>query len=207
MKDKNELHTAIQTIKNGGIVIIPTDTIFGLSCDPRNKDAVKRLQELKKRDQKPFIILDSSPERLKLYFDFNDFLISFTEYLLKEELWPGRITVVSDKNPSSGYKFLSDYKKVAVRYTDFGVVRDITMALGTGIISTSVNISGEPDLNDIEMIISRWDKSVDHIYRGKTGGSKSSTIVELYCDIQKIRILRSSDKETVEIIKKKFEVI
>jgi L-threonylcarbamoyladenylate synthase len=207
MIDKNELHTAAKKISGGGIVVIPTDTIYGLSCDPGNSFAVNRLKQLKIRDQKPFIILDSARDRIPNYFNYCKFLESFIDFLIEESLWPGRITIISDKNPYSGYSFLEEHQKVAVRFTDFEAVRYITDYLGSGIVSTSVNVTGEKHLNDLAMISSLWNSSVDYILKGNTGGHEASTIIELFGESRKIKILRSADEVTENIIRNKFSEV
>ncbi|MDD3045049.1 MAG: Sua5/YciO/YrdC/YwlC family protein [Candidatus Delongbacteria bacterium] len=207
MINEAELDTAVNIIARGGIVIIPTDTIYGLSCDPDNIRAVLRLNSLKGRDRKPYIILDSDFQRLGKYISYNNFVVTFTNFLFENSLWPGNITVVTEKNPDLEYDFLKDRDKIAVRLTDFYPVRYITDKFGSGIVSTSVNTSGGENLNDFDIIDREWGSKVDLVVKGDSTGNKASMIVELFNDEEMIRILRSSDDLSAVKIRKKFRIL
>lgn len=207
MISQAELDRAAYIIAKGGIVIVPTDTIYGFSCDPDNEMTIARLNSMKGREQKPFIILDTRFERIQKYIKFNRFVDSFTDYLTENKLWPGNITIVTDKNPEIRYAFLKNHKKIAVRLTDFYVIRHITENIAGGIISTSVNTSGGEILNDAEIIKSVWGDKVDLILKGESSGNKASTIVELFPDQEAIRFLRTSDDFLTNGIKNNFREI
>jgi L-threonylcarbamoyladenylate synthase len=197
MLSDNDINTAAETVFKGGVVIIPTDTIYGFSCDPRNEYAVDRIRGLKERDNKPFIILDSSLERIRnSYFSSDKFIHSIIELFVSEKLWPGRITLIADKNSNLGFKFLKDHKKIAVRYVDNEVVGTICGHIGFGIVSTSINISGEEELNDISGIKSAWSKDVDCILERDTAGNSPSAIIELFSDEKALKFIRIGDQET-----------
>ncbi|MDY0017658.1 MAG: L-threonylcarbamoyladenylate synthase [Candidatus Delongbacteria bacterium] len=202
-----ELNNASKIIAGGGIVILPTDTIYGLSCDPENKKALERLDGLKGRDKKPYIILDSSHDRLGKYIRLNKFVLSFISYISENGLWPGNITVVAGKNPEIKYSFLKDSSKIAVRLTDFYTIKHITDSLGGGIVSTSVNASGGESLNDPDLIIKTWGDKADLILKGECSGNRASTIVELFTDEEAIKFLRSTDNYIITKIKNKFREI
>ncbi len=206
MINQTELDTAVNIIARGGIVVIPTDTIYGFSCDPNSVKAISRLNSLKGREQKPYIILDSKFQRLKKYIKFNRFVILFTDFLIENKLWPGNITVVTDKNPDIEYEFLKDREKIAVRLTDWYAVKYITDKFGSGIVSTSVNTSGDEILNDAEIISKEWGNKVDLIIKGESSGKKASAIVELFPDQEMIRILRSFDAPSLIKIRNKFRI-
>ena len=123
MINQTELDTAADIIARGGIVIILTDTIYGFSCDPENAESVLRLNSLKGRERKPYIILDSDFQRFKKYINFNNFFITFTDFLFENSLWPGNITVVTEKNSDLEYEFCKNINKIAVRLTDFYPVK------------------------------------------------------------------------------------
>lgn len=207
MINETELDTAVNIITRGGIVIIPTDTIYGLSCDPDNIRAVLRLNSLKGRERKPYIILDSDFQRLRKYIEYNNFVVTFTDFLFENSLWPGNITVVTQKNPDMKYEFFKDLDKIAVRLTDFYPVKYITDKFGGGIVSTSVNTSGGENLNDFEIIEREWGSKVDLIVKGESSGNKASMIVELFSDEEMIRFLRSQDELSADKIRKKFRIL
>ncbi len=206
-----DINTAAETVLKGGIVIIPTDTIYGFSCDPRNEHAVGRIRQIKARDSKPFIILDSSLERIQgKYFSSDNFITEVIEVMLQKKLWPGRITVIADKSKDPEIHFLDELDKIAVRYTDNNVVEAICDKIGFGIVSTSINISGEPEIYDIDIIRAGWSGRADFILERSISGKKASTIIELISDERKIRFLREPDKESAEKIKRivsdRFEI-
>jgi len=200
---KKDINTAAETVFKGGVVIIPTDTIFGFSCDPRNETAVTGIRTLKQRDKKPFIILDSSPERVKdRYFCSNSFISEIIELMISENIWPGSVTLIADKNPELKLGFLSGYDKIAVRFTTNEVIRSICDKIGYGIISTSINVSGEPEINDINRIKTDWCGKVDYILDISTHGTTASTIIELFTDEKKLRFLRVKDMITRDKLEK-----
>lgn len=197
MLSEKDLNTAAETVSKGGVVIIPTDTIYGFSCDPGNDDAVERIRNLKSRENKPFIILDSSAERVKnLYFSSHQFISEIIELLVSSKLWPGSITLIAAKNEDLDFRFLKDHKKIAVRFSDNEVISFICRYAGSGIVSTSINISGEEQLNDIDLIKSAWRGKVDFILDRKTAGRSASTIIELFHEERKLKFIRIGDQET-----------
>jgi len=197
------INTAAETVFKGGVIIIPTDTIYGFSCDPRNDHAVGRIRQIKARDSKPFIILDSSPERLlSIYFSSDMFISDFIGLMISEKIWPGRVTLIADKNRDLELDFLKEFDKIAVRYTDNNVVKAICDKIRFGIVSTSINVSGEEEINDIGLIKEDWNDRADFILERGNSGKKASTIIELITEDKKIRFLREPDKGSSEKIKK-----
>ena len=88
--DSAGIALAIESIKNGGVVIFPTDTVYGIGCDPYNEDAIKRIYELKNRDStKPLPILGYSKQFLENIVEFDEITNR-----IAEKFWPGRLTIV-----------------------------------------------------------------------------------------------------------------
>lgn len=198
-----DLNTVSQSVSLGGVVIIPTDTIYGFTCDPRNEHSVRKIINLKKREQKPFIILDSSIERIRnVYFKADDFINNTLDILLQEGIWPGKVTVIADKNEDLNFSFLQDFKKIAVRYTVNKIVNHICNYIDYGIVSTSINISGEKQMNNISEIISGWADSADYILNYETNDNSSSTMIELISEEKSIKFVRISDNALKEKIEK-----
>lgn len=188
--------TAAEIISRGGVAIIPTDTIYGFSCDPRISRAVDRIRELKNREDKPFLIIESSLERLKkdYYCPEDDFTKKIIDLLISNDLWPGRITLLSKKNPGLNYSFLDNFSKIGVRYTDNVIVNYLCSFLGCGLASTSINISGQPHSNDIDHIISKWSDKVDYILNsGEISKGSESTIIDLESITGTVRFVRKPD--------------
>jgi len=189
-------------VSSGGVVIIPTDTVYGFSCDPGNEEAVRRIYELKRREDKPFIILDSSIDRIvSRYFKKDPFTEMMINEFIKENLWPGNITLIADKNNDLNFSFLKNIKKIAVRYTTNEIISRICGKIDSGIISTSINISGEKFLNDISEINSVWSDKVDFIMNSETAGNSSSSIIELISENKCVKFIRISD----QVLEKEIE--
>ena len=88
--DSAGIKLAIESIKNGGIVIFPTDTVYGIGCDPYNENAVKKIYEIKNRDStKPLPILGYSKRVLENIVEFDEITNR-----IAEKFWPGKLTIV-----------------------------------------------------------------------------------------------------------------
>ena len=194
MKVKNEIDELVQIIKNDGLVIIPTDTIYGFSCLPTSNIAIDRLNALKKREKKPFIILETDEWRLRSYFKYA-FADKVVREMINEKIWPGKITVIADKCSKIDYSFLSEIDTIAIRYPDNELIRSLNSNLKSGIVSTSINVSGEQALNSISEIKGTWEDKVDKIYEGSSGSGSSSLIIKIDSDEKKIEVIR--DPKTV----------
>ncbi|MFO7810773.1 MAG: Sua5/YciO/YrdC/YwlC family protein [Candidatus Delongbacteria bacterium] len=208
---KNDPCTAARIISEGGVVIIPTDTIYGLSCDPRNIKAVERLKKLKVRSTKPFLILDSSFSRIKDMFSTHTYVVELLNLLINYGLWPGQITLIADSNETTGHTFGKKKTKIGIRYTGDPFISSINDHLDYGIISTSVNISGKDNLTDINSIKSEWSGKVDRIFeRGFDENKKESSIIELNTQDRSVSFIRSPDvvlkKRIISVLKDSFKI-
>ncbi|MCK4980478.1 MAG: Sua5/YciO/YrdC/YwlC family protein [Candidatus Delongbacteria bacterium] len=121
---KNKVNEIADILESNGLVIIPTDTIYGFSCLPTSNEAIDRIHDLKKRDNKPFIILDTDEWRLRSYFKYA-FADKVMRELINEKVWPGKLTVIADKCGKIDYSFLSNTDTIAVRYPDNELVRNL----------------------------------------------------------------------------------
>jgi len=89
--DKEGIEKASQIINQGGIVVFPTDTVYGIGCNPYNKDSVRKIYEIKSRDiSKPFPILVYSKEVAEKIAFFDE----FTKKKIAEKFWPGTLTII-----------------------------------------------------------------------------------------------------------------
>ncbi|NAY89796.1 MAG: threonylcarbamoyl-AMP synthase [Desulfurococcales archaeon] len=121
----------------GGFAIFPTDTVYGLGCDVLNEKSVKRIYELKKRENKPLPILLSSHEVADKIA-----LMSETAKLLARRFWPGPLTLKVYPKIKLSIYFLDDEGKIAVRIPDHPVPRMLSNYINGMIVGTSANISG-----------------------------------------------------------------
>ena len=166
--DENSVITAGNLLREGKVVILPTDTVYGFSGIIGETDSV--IRKIKGREEtKPFIVLISSPEELK----------EITDDVLPSELsekWPGPLTViVKDKSDTS--------KTVAVRCPGDKWLCDVIKETGKPIYSTSVNRSGKPVLTKENEILAEFENEVSLIVlNGDSKSSVPSTIVKLEKD-------------------------
>lgn len=193
---QKEIGKIAEILKTDGTVIIPTDTIYGFSCRINSEKAINNIRKLKKRDNKPFLILDSEISRVKEYFKSSPFTAKIIDQLITEDLWPNNITLIAAKSKEKPFPFLDGIDTVAVRYTDHYLIKEISSILNDGILSTSINITGEKEIIDYLEIQKKYEKKVDYIYETVPKENpicKSSVIIKLDEKKQSFDILREGD--------------
>ena len=208
MKDskiyKNELESSFNLLKNGEIIAMPTDTFYGLSCDPFNKNAVENLFNLKDRDKsKPLPLLISNKNDLSKFgvnfFDFEPILDAF---------WPGPLTIVVKTN----YNFLEGMVRsdgyVGFRVPKLKFAIDLINLMKSPLTGTSANISGQPETKDINVIKDSLDlKIIKKVVNISCGDEKSvSTVIKFSSN--KIKLLRKGPvklKQITELLDDRYE--
>jgi len=180
------------SLRQGQVVVLPTDTIYGLSCRADSISALKKIYRLKKRNKnKPFLILVSDLKMLKKY-------VSYSEPQAKElkNIWfkSLRPTTVILKNKSRLPKELvSTSQGLAVRLPKSVFLIKIIKELGRPLVSTSVNLSGEPSLTKITEVIDYFkDKKYQPdliVSAGRSQKKKISRLIDLR-DLKELKILR-----------------
>ena len=151
------LPSAVKIIRQGGIVLSSTDTVYGLACDPHQPDGVKKIQELKKRPaEKGFLLLIPTP-------DWVDKLASRIPkyYLNLKQFWPGPLTLLLPAGPNVPKSIVSSDEKVGIRCPDHFFLKSWLEHLGHPLLSTSANLSGEKLLTTITDLRETFEHSVD----------------------------------------------
>ncbi|QJC34539.1 hypothetical protein GJT95_01225 [Enterobacteriaceae endosymbiont of Donacia crassipes] len=161
----------INALKMGKIIAYPTESVFGLGCDPDNKKAVYKLLIIKKRSiKKGLILIASKYSQLLKYINETKII----KYRKKEILssWPGMITWIMPVSINTPYWLTGNFNSIAVRVTNHYLIQKICNYFGKPIISTSANISGmKPCLTSKEVENHFYDvKKHIVILHGKTGG-------------------------------------
>ena len=178
------IEKAAQTIRQGKLVLYPTDTLYGLGCDPFNEGALRRLFAIKGRSEKKGVLLlvqDYS------YAEVVSDHIPDLFYELVEAFWPGPVTLLLEGNSSCSRLLLGEEGKVGLRHPDLAFLQLWMAAIPGPIVSTSANVSGEP-LAALEELKQLFDHQVDLIIEG-TGmeqPSQPSTVVDLTMDPPRI---------------------
>lgn len=135
-----DIRLACETLRRGGIILYPTDTVWGIGCDATNRDAVKRVFEIKHRsDHKAMIVLLGSENQLERYVDTVP-EIAYDLVALSDK----PLTVVYDKGRNLAPELLGEDGSVGIRVTREEFSRRLCDAFRRPIISTSANLSGTP---------------------------------------------------------------
>lgn len=179
--DPKAIDAAVDVLRNGGLIIYPTDTVYGLGCDITNTRALERIARIKKvkleKANFSFICYDLS--NLSSYVRQID---TPTYKLLKRAL-PGPYTFVlqgSNKLP----KHFKKKKTVGIRVPDNNIIRSIVKELGNPIVSTSIYDEDEviEYTTDPELIFEKWRNQVELVVDGGYGGNVPSTIIDVSGD-------------------------
>jgi len=188
------IQKAVQIINKGGIVIFPTDTVYGIGCDPYNQKGVLSLYKIKKREKtKPFPVIGYSKKELEKIAEFND-----KAEKIAELFWPGPITLILKVKDENIRKSLGLGKKIAVRVPNNQCVLSLLKECKL-LVATSANISGTTSLtdpNDCKRDLNGYDLLLDG---GILSDDGESTIVEI--DRNKLRIVRSGSVSEEELKK------
>ncbi|MBQ8768139.1 MAG: threonylcarbamoyl-AMP synthase [Oscillospiraceae bacterium] len=180
MLSANELNTAkiaADIIKNGGLVAIPTETVYGLGANGLDESAVAKIFEAKGRPQDNPLILHVSRTE-----DIEKFCHSIPQaaYALAEAFWPGPLTMVLPARDTVPKRTTAGLDTVAVRCPDCAITRDIIALSGVPIAAPSANISGKPSTTTAQHVHHDHDGRIDAIVDGgpcRVG--VESTIVDL----------------------------
>lgn len=166
--------TAADVLLSGGVVVYPTDTSYGIACDPRIDAAVDRLIEIKRRDPDlglPLLFSDYS--QCESYHAFGDL-----ERILAKLFWPGALTLVVDARPDIPPSVTGKRASIAVRVPDHLIPRGIAAQIQGPIVGTSANRHGGPSPFSVSIAREQLGDEVDlYIDAGASDASKNSTII------------------------------
>lgn len=175
---------AVHVIKEGGLVVYPTDTVYGLGCDPFNISAVERVMKTKGRWKKPLPVLVASLNNAEQIAWVTD-----DAYKLAKKFWPGALTLVLKKKPVLPGAVTCGLSTVGVRIPNHAVALRLIQLSGGSLIGTSANITGKPSPRTAEESAEQIGKNVDLILDAGAGQlGKDSTVLNL--SSKKPRILR-----------------
>ena len=183
--NQREIDKVIEVLRNGGIVIYPTDTLYALGCDALNVRAVEKICAIK----------DINPQRNNLSiicYDMSDISeyarISTDTFKLMRKNLPGPFTFILNTT-STLPRIYKNRKTVGIRVPDNNIIRELVTQLGNPIMTTSLNgDDGEPEeyRTDPELIHEKWGNIVDIVVDGGDGELEPSTIVDCTGDMPEI---------------------
>jgi len=172
---QSSISEAIRVIKIGGLIVYPTDTIYGLGCDPFNTLAVKRLIDAKGQRKKPLPILASDVEHVKIVAEVTE-----AAEKLARRFWPGPLTIVLKKKPLLPQMVTFGRDTVGVRVPNHPVTLELLRRCDGLLIGTSANISGKKSTATAEEAANQLGGEVDLILDGgRTRLRKGSTVINL----------------------------
>lgn len=173
-----EIEKVVEVLKKGGLIIYPTDTVYGIGCDITNMKAMEKVAKLKgiKLEKANFSFICNDLSNLS---DFVRQIDTPTYKILKRAL-PGPFTFVLPSNNNLPKAF-KNRKTVGIRIPNNNIIRELVKKLGNPIVSTS--IYDEDDLleytTDPELIFEKWGAMVDIVIDGGYGGNIPSTVIDL----------------------------
>ncbi|WP_067515854.1 L-threonylcarbamoyladenylate synthase [Endozoicomonas ascidiicola] len=173
-----DVNQAAEVVKSGGVIAYPTEAVWGLGCNPWNREAVYRILELKQRPvEKGVILIGSSLEQ------FTPLLnpLSPEEKSRLNETWPGPYTwLIPDPDGWTPEWIRGQFDTVAVRVSAHPVVKSLCDATGMPIVSTSANLAGNDPLLIQAEVEAEFGHLLQGIVTGETGDQKTpSTIQDL----------------------------
>lgn len=175
---KADIDKAVEVLQKGGLILYPTDTIWGIGCDATNAEAVKRLYELKQRaDSKSMLVLIDTEAKLQSYVD----VVPEVAYDLIE-LADKPLTIVFEGAKNLAPNLLADDGSVGIRVTAEAFSKQLCQRFRKPIVSTSANVSGNPSPSIYSEIDEQIKKGVDYVveYRQNDAVKKSpSGIIKL----------------------------
>ena len=171
--DMDLINKAIDIMAQGGVILYPTDTVYGLGANIFNNEAVLRIYEIKQRERsKPLSVLVSNRESLELIAHLNDYSREVVNKWL-----PGPFTFILNKRKLVS-PYVSSSSKVGVRIPDYEIARQLASIFP--ITTTSANIANEDTLSNPHDILRQIGDDIDLVIDvGDLSGGKPSTVIDL----------------------------
>lgn len=184
------IQRVVECLKQGGVIIYPTDTTYGLGCDIFNRKGIKKIFQIKQRDsRKPFSFICSDLAEVASYAQVSNFAFK----IMKRHL-PGPYTFVLEASKVVPDSVSTKQKTVGVRIPDNAICHAIVKELGHPLITTSANLSGEETLQDPLLIDESMGRLVDFVVDGGISLGEASSVISLLDD--RIEVLRQGCGDT-----------
>ena len=182
MTREEDIRNAIETMRKGGVILYPTDTVWGIGCDATNAEAVKRVYEIKQRDDsKALICLVDSDARMQRYFrNVPDVAWQLIDSLKEGDAKP--TTLILDGAINLAENLIAEDGSLGIRITNEPFSKELCYRFQKAIVSTSANISGEPSPRCFAEISEDVKAAVDYICtsrRDEKPAAKPSGIIKI----------------------------
>ena len=185
---------AAQVVAAGGVVAFRTDTFYGLGADPFNREALRRVNDLKGRDGgKPILVVISEREAAEHFINTSPLFDA-----VSNRYWPGALTIVAEAKRQVPFELTAGSGTVGLRLPDDGDVRSFIRACGGALTATSANLAGEPPARVAEEVANSFPVGLDLIVDGGAArGDKPSTVLDL--SGKQIRLIREGAISRAEL--------
>ena len=193
MTREEDIRQAVDVLRRGGVILYPTDTVWGIGCDATNAEAVKRVYAIKQRDDsKALICLVDSDARMQRYFrNVPDVAWQLIDSLKEGDAKP--TTLILDGAINLAENLIADDGSVGIRITNEPFSKELCYRFQKAIVSTSANISGEPAAQNYGDIDPRILEAVDYVCWSRRQEHKPHTPSS---------IIKLKENGEVEIIRK-----
>ena len=194
--DESELNKIKEILDNDGVIIFPTDTVYGIACNCFSEKAIKKIFDIKKRpENKPINVLSNNLDKIKLVSKN----ISEKEEFLINKYMPGALTIILDKNEKVSDILTAGLDTIGVRIPKNNIPLRILENVSYPLATTSANISGDSAGIKITDFLKEFDGVVDAIIDGgETDLKVASTIVRVESD-NKLKIIREGTLKIKEM--------
>lgn len=194
--DESELNKIKEILDNDGVIIFPTDTVYGIACNCFSEKAIKKVFDIKKRpENKPINVLSNSLDKIKLVSKN----INEKEKFLIDKYMPGALTIILDKNEKVSDILTAGLDTIGVRIPKNNISLRILENVSYPLATTSANISGDSAGIKISDFLKEFDGVVDAIIDGgETDLKVASTIVRVESG-NKLKIIREGTLKIKEM--------
>lgn len=171
-----DINSLVDILNNGGVAIIPTDTVYGLVGDATSENVIKKVFLIKQRENtKPLLILISNFDMLKKYVKN----ISPLELEIINKFWPGPLTIIFQNKKNLSDLLTANKSEIAIRMPNDERLLDLINKLDKPIIATSANIAHKKTITSIDLLEDKIKNNVDYIYDGGFLEDNPSTIIKV----------------------------
>ena len=183
----------VEALKNGKVIVYPTETVYGLGCDATNQEAVDKIFKIKQRQEnKSVLVVAGNIDMMVKYISWSKKL-----HELSDKYWPGPLTVVVSAKPENNlaHGVLADDGTVAFRITGHSLASELSNKLGGPLVSTSANIAAQESSYNVESIIKMFENREFQpdiiIDAGELPHRSPSTVVRVVGD--EVKVLRQGE--------------
>jgi L-threonylcarbamoyladenylate synthase len=188
----NDYNQALKILKQGGVIVFPTDTVMGIGCAMNKFLAIERLYEIKQRsaDQPTAVLVSDIAMAFSLMKNKPD---KYLENILKK-YWPGGLTIVVEAALSVPREIMGSEVTIGIRMPDLSKLQDLIQRLGCPLVATSANFNGGATPYEFRAIDPDFLTDVDHAIKDDSLGTLASTVIR-YLGNGKFEYIRKGEIE------------